>query len=57
MSASDKDFVGSIPQIYDNYLVPLIFDAQAIAARFGDGAVTGKIRGHVVQAIRQVSSD
>jgi hypothetical protein len=25
----DKDFVGSIPEIYDTYLVPLIFDAYA----------------------------
>jgi len=26
---SDKDFVGSIPEIYDNYLVPLIFETYA----------------------------
>jgi ubiquinone/menaquinone biosynthesis C-methylase UbiE len=25
----DKDFVGSIPEIYDNYLVPLIFESYA----------------------------
>ena len=29
MSANDKDFVGSIPEIYDHYLVPLIFEAYA----------------------------
>jgi len=29
MSESDKAFVGSIPEIYDTYLVPLIFEAFA----------------------------
>ncbi len=29
MSDSDKDFVGSIPEIYDDYLVPLIFESYA----------------------------
>jgi ubiquinone/menaquinone biosynthesis C-methylase UbiE len=29
MSASDKHFAGSIPQIYDTYLVPLIFEGFA----------------------------
>jgi len=29
MSESDKVFVGSIPEIYDTYLVPLIFEAFA----------------------------
>jgi ubiquinone/menaquinone biosynthesis C-methylase UbiE len=29
MSASDKVFAGSIPEIYDTYLVPLIFEAYA----------------------------
>jgi ubiquinone/menaquinone biosynthesis C-methylase UbiE len=29
MTASDKDFVGSIPEIYDTYLVPLIFETYA----------------------------
>lgn len=35
MSDSDKDFVGSIPEIYDDYLVPLIFESYAndIASR------------------------
>lgn len=29
MTDSDKDFVGSIPEIYDNFLVPLIFETYA----------------------------
>ena len=29
MSESDKVFAGSIPEIYDTYLVPLIFEAFA----------------------------
>ena len=29
MSASDKVFAGSIPDIYDDYLVPLIFESYA----------------------------
>ena len=29
MSAGDSEFTGSIPEIYDNYLVPLIFDDYA----------------------------
>lgn len=29
MSASDKKFAGSIPQFYDTYLVPLIFESYA----------------------------
>lgn len=29
MTDSDKDFVGSIPEIYDTYLVPLIFETYA----------------------------
>jgi len=35
MTDSDKDFVGSIPEIYDAYLVPLIFESYAedLAAR------------------------
>lgn len=35
MSAGDKVFAGSIPEIYDTYLVPLIFEdfAQDLAAR------------------------
>ncbi|MDU3133473.1 MAG: SAM-dependent methyltransferase, partial [Bradyrhizobium sp.] len=35
MTASDKAFTGSIPQIYDELLVPLIFTpyAQDLAAR------------------------
>lgn len=35
MATSDKEFTGSIPEFYDTYLVPLIFDAYArdLAAR------------------------
>jgi ubiquinone/menaquinone biosynthesis C-methylase UbiE len=35
MTDRDKDFVGSIPEIYDEYLVPLIFESYAedLAAR------------------------
>ena len=29
MTDSDKNFVGSIPEIYDTYLVPLIFETYA----------------------------
>ncbi|MCH8989285.1 MAG: methyltransferase domain-containing protein [Chloroflexi bacterium] len=29
MNQSDKSFTGSIPELYDNYLVPLIFEAYA----------------------------
>src|SRR5436190_8708502 len=30
MSATDKAFVGPIPEIYDTYLVPLIFEPYAV---------------------------
>lgn len=30
MSSKDKNFVGSIPDIYDDYLVPLIFEPYAV---------------------------
>lgn len=35
MSNSDKVFAGSVPDIYDAYMVPLIFDSYAadLAAR------------------------
>ena len=35
MSNSDKVFAGSIPDVYDDYLVPLIFESYAadLAAR------------------------
>ena len=37
MTELDKDFLGSIPEIYDTYLVPLIFEyyAQDLADRVG----------------------
>ncbi|WP_420411191.1 class I SAM-dependent methyltransferase [Roseibium sp.] len=38
MTSSDKEFTGSIPEFYDNYLVPLIFRSYAedLAARVVD---------------------
>jgi hypothetical protein len=35
MAASDKVFAGSIPELYDRYFVPLIFEpyARDLAAR------------------------
>jgi hypothetical protein len=38
MSEADKVFAGSIPENYDRYLVPLIFEsfAQDMAQRVGD---------------------
>jgi ubiquinone/menaquinone biosynthesis C-methylase UbiE len=40
MSASDKVFAGSIPEFYDTYLVPLIFEAYAsdLARRVAEAA-------------------
>jgi SAM-dependent methyltransferase len=39
MPATDKQFAGSIPEVYDRYLVPLIFEAYArdIASRLAGG--------------------
>ena len=38
MAASDKLFAGSIPEIYDRFLVPLIFEpyARDLAGRLAD---------------------
>jgi hypothetical protein len=36
MAASDKLFAGSIPEIYDRFRVPLIFEADALALPFED---------------------
>ena len=40
MSSADKLFTGSIPEIYDAYLVPLIFETYAadLAARVSEAA-------------------
>ncbi|HIG39134.1 MAG TPA: class I SAM-dependent methyltransferase [Gammaproteobacteria bacterium] len=40
MSKSDKTFAGSIPEIYNNYLVPLIFESYAadLAQRVSEGS-------------------
>ena len=38
MTATDKVFAGSIPDVYDRYLVPLIFEpyAEDLARRAAD---------------------
>lgn len=79
MAESDKVFAGSIPELYDTYLVPMIFEAyaddlagraadiapetvlekaagsgvvtRALASRL-DSIIAGKIRGHIVVAVR-----
>lgn len=40
MSEADKNFTGSIPEVYDDFLVPLIFEfyAQDMARKVADGA-------------------
>ena len=40
MSTTDKEFAGSIPEVYDTYLVPLIFESYAadLAARVSAAA-------------------
>ncbi|HET7848484.1 MAG TPA: class I SAM-dependent methyltransferase [Pseudolabrys sp.] len=68
----DKVFAGSIPQLYDRYLVPLIFDvyAQDLAARLarahpsnvleiaaGTGAVTRAIASRLPAEARIVATD
>jgi trans-aconitate methyltransferase len=40
MATTDKLFVGSIPELYERYLVPLIFESYArdLAKRVADSA-------------------
>lgn len=72
MSATDKVFAGSIPKVYDEYLVPLIFSvyaddiARRIAARSpsvlleiaaGTGAVTRAVAAALPRGIRYVATD
>ncbi|WP_426610985.1 class I SAM-dependent methyltransferase [Bradyrhizobium sp. McL0616] len=72
MSATDKVFAGSIPKIYDEYLVPMIFSVYAdeIARRVaalspsvlleiaaGTGAVTRAVAAALPRGIRYVSTD
>ena len=72
MSESDKIFAGSIPKIYDSYLVPLIFEsfAQDLARRVADlsptsiletaagsGALTRALAPKLERACRYVVTD
>jgi hypothetical protein len=64
-SSSDTKFAGSIPALYDAYVVPMLFEPYAadlvnrvragtaeaaLARRFGAGAIEGRMRAHVVVA-------
>lgn len=72
MSSTDKVFAGSIPKIYDDYLVPMIFAVYAddIARRVaalspsalleiaaGTGAVTRAVAAALPRGIRYVATD
>ncbi|MBR0969855.1 MULTISPECIES: class I SAM-dependent methyltransferase [Bradyrhizobium] len=72
MSSTDKVFAGSIPKLYDEYLVPMIFAvyaedlARRIAARSpsvlleiaaGTGAVTRAVAAALPRGIRYVATD
>ena len=72
MSDADKSFAGSIPELYDDYLVPLIFESFAsdLAARVatlspdavletaaGSGVVTRAVAGRLGSATRYVVTD
>jgi ubiquinone/menaquinone biosynthesis C-methylase UbiE len=72
MAASDKVFAGSIPEIYDQYLVPLIFEpyARDLAVRVakanpkelleiaaGTGVVTRALAAALPASVRMVVTD
>lgn len=72
MAATDKLFAGSIPEIYDRYLVPLIFEPYALdlAARLakadprdvletaaGTGVLTRAIAPRLDATARMVATD
>jgi ubiquinone/menaquinone biosynthesis C-methylase UbiE len=72
MAASDKDFAGAIPEIYDRYLVPLIFEgfaddiaqraaalkpAAALETAAGSGVVTRALAPRLGQEARLVVTD
>src|SRR5947209_13593819 len=72
MTTTDKVFAGSIPEIYDRLLVPLIFEpyARDLATRIagsnpddlletaaGTGVLTRAIVSHLPQHIRIVATD
>ena len=72
MTATDKQFTGSIPEFYDTYLVPLIFNAYAddLARRMaslapgkiletaaGSGVVPRAMAGHLGPGTQYVVTD
>jgi len=72
MNQTDARFAGSIPAIYDRYLVPLLFEPYAadLAARFGDlaegvlietaagtGVVTRALLSSLSKSVRVVATD
>ncbi|WP_441234072.1 class I SAM-dependent methyltransferase [Bradyrhizobium sp. 930_D9_N1_4] len=72
MSSTDKVFAGSIPKLYDEYLVPMIFSvyaediARRVAARSpstlleiaaGTGAVTRAVAAALPRGVRYVATD
>lgn len=72
MTASDKVFAGSIPELYDTYLVPLIFEAYAddLATRViaeepghvletaaGSGVVTRALAARLGPSVRYLVTD
>ena len=72
MDANDTSFSGSIPEIYDEYLVPLVFEpyAEDVAARLrdlergtlletaaGTGAVTRALSRSLAPEVRIVATD
>jgi len=72
MSSTDKVFAGSIPKLYDEYLVPMIFSvyaediARRVAARkpatlleiaAGTGAVTRAVAAALPRGVRYVATD
>lgn len=72
MSSTDKVFAGSVPKLYDEYLVPLIFSAYAddLAGRIaalspsdlleiaaGTGAVTRAVAALLPHGVRYVATD
>ena len=72
MSAADKQFTGAIPEIYDRYLVPLLFDAYArdmaerVATRSpanvletaaGTGVLTRRLALRLPEPVRIVATD
>src|SRR6476620_4505014 len=72
MAANDKVFTGSIPEIYDRFMVPLIFESHAadLAARVaqtgpqsvletaaGTGVLTQALASRVPASARIVATD